>query len=73
MRGIKKFSDEISLEDGGLDAGLTILSAVTPRGVELTLEEIAFVCGCGKQDIWHIENRAKKKLRDEFQKRGLKL
>lgn len=72
MRGIKKFSDEISLEDGGLDAGLMVLSAITPEGVERTLEEIAFVCGCYKQDIWHIEARAKRKIKAEFEKRGIR-
>ena len=71
MRGIKKFSDEITLEDGGLDAGLMVLSAVTPRGVERSLEEIAFVCGCNRQDIWHIENRAKRKIKAELEKRGI--
>jgi hypothetical protein len=71
MRGIKKFSDEISLEDGGLDAGLLVLSAVTPPGVEWTQEEIAFVCGCNRQDIHHIEHRARKKIKAEFEKRGI--
>jgi hypothetical protein len=71
MRGYKKFSDEISLEDGGLDAGLMLLSAITPEGVERAHAEIAFVCGCNHQDIWHIENRAKKKLKAEFKKRGI--
>ena len=71
MRGIKKFPDEIILEDGNLDAGLLLLSAAAPSGVTRTHEEIAFVCGCYKQDIWHIENRAKKKLKAEFEKRGL--
>jgi hypothetical protein len=70
MRGYKKIQDEITFEDGGLDAGLLVLSAINP-GVELTLEEIAFVCGVNKQDIWHIENRAKRKLRAEFEKRGI--
>lgn len=71
MRGIKKFPDEIKLEDGGLDAGLMILSAVTPPGVERTLAEIAFVCGCNRQDIFHIERRAKQKMKAEFEKRGI--
>ncbi len=71
MRGIKKFSDKIDLADGGLDAGLPVLSAVTLPGVELSLEEIAFVCGCSKQDIRHIENRAKRKIKTEFERRGI--
>lgn len=71
MRGIKKHSDEISLEDGGLDAGLMILFALTPPGQERSLAEIAYVCGCNKQDIWHIENRAKRKIKIELEKRGI--
>lgn len=71
MRGVKKFSDEIIFEDGGLDVGLTMLAAYMPPGIELTCEEIAFVCGCNKQDIWHIENRAKRKLKAEFERRGI--
>lgn len=69
MRGFKKFKDELSLEDGGLDAGLTVLSAITPRGVERTLADIAYVCGCNPQDIYHIEKRALKKIKAEFEKR----
>lgn len=65
----RKYSDEISMEDGGVDAGLLILSAVADR--ELTLEEIAFVCGCSKQHIWHIEAKAKRKIKAEFEKRGI--
>ena len=72
-RGYKKIQDEISMEDGGIDAGLTILAAVTPPGVELTLEEIATVCGVNRQDIWHIENRAKKKIKAEFERRGISI
>lgn len=71
MRGAKKFSDEISLIDGGLDAGLTLLAAATPTGVEMSLDEIAFVCGCSRQDIWHIEHRARRKLKAEFERRGI--
>ena len=71
MRGIKKFSDNEDMTDGGLDAGLTLLLAATPRGIERTSAEIAFVCGCNHQDIWHIENRAKKKIKAEFERRGL--
>lgn len=69
MRGVKKFDDNINLEDGGLDAGLLLLS-ISNLG-ELSLRDIAFVCGCNPQDIWHIENRAKKKLKTEFEKKGI--
>lgn len=71
MRGVKKFSDEMDLADGGLDAGLLVLSAVTPPGVELSLQEIAEVCGCNKQDIYHIERRAIRKIKAEFERRGI--
>lgn len=71
MRGIKKFSDEEEMTDGGLDAGLTLLLSATPRGVERTHAEIAFVCGCNHQDIWHIEARAKKKIKAELNRRGI--
>lgn len=72
-RGYKKFSDETEMVDGGLDAGLTLLSLATPEGVERTHAEIAFVCGCNHQDIWHIERRAKAKIKAELERRGLRL
>lgn len=71
MRGIKKFSDETDLTDGGLDAGLLVLSHVAPPGVEFSLREIAEVCGCSWQDIWHIERRAMRKIKAEYERRGL--
>lgn len=49
--------------DGSVEAGLLLLSLVTPRGVCLTQEEIAFVCGCTRGNIWDIEKRAMRKLR----------
>jgi len=73
MRGIKKFKDELDLTDGGLDIGLILLSAFTPNGVERTHAEIAFVCGCNRQDIWHIEQRALKKIKAELERRGVRL
>lgn len=51
------------IEDGSIDAGLLVLLAETPPGIELSAEEIAFVCGCSRACIWQIENRAMKKLR----------
>jgi len=50
-------------KDGSIDAGLLMLSLVTPRGVCLTQEEIAFVCGCSRGNIWLIEKQAMEKLR----------
>lgn len=59
------------IEDGGIDAGLVTLEALFPDGAELSLREIAKVCGCRMQNIWYIEQRALKKLRKEFEERGL--
>lgn len=50
-------------KDGSVEAGLLLLSLVTPRGVCRTQEEIAFVCGCSRGNIWDIEKRAMRKLR----------
>ncbi len=58
-----RFAPEELLHDGGIDAGLYLLSLVTPRGVELTQEEIAEVCGCSRALIYLIEKRAIKKLK----------
>lgn len=51
------------LVDGSFEAGLYLLSLVTPRGVELSVEEIAEVCGCSKGKIWRIESNAMRKLK----------
>jgi DNA-directed RNA polymerase sigma subunit (sigma70/sigma32) len=58
-------------EDGSIDAGLLLLSLVTPPGHERTLEEIAIACGYLRQKIYYIEQQALKKLRVEFERRGL--
>lgn len=50
------------LQDGSIDAGLFLLSAITPRGVELTQREIAFVCGCSPGYIYWLEKSAIKKI-----------
>jgi hypothetical protein len=54
--------------DGSVDAGLLMLLALTPRGMTRTHEEIAFVCGCSKGYIWHVEKRARLKMRKEFER-----
>jgi hypothetical protein len=51
------------VRDGSIEAGLLLLSMVTPRGVELTQTEIAFVCGCSRGLIYLIEKAATRKLR----------
>jgi DNA-binding XRE family transcriptional regulator len=56
-------SPESGLSDGSVDAGLAVLLAVTPRGVTYTQEEIAFVCGCSRANIYSIEKRAMQKLK----------
>jgi len=60
---------EIKPPDGSIDAGLSLLLAVTPRGHTRTAEEIAFVCGCSMQNIQQIEYRAMSKLRQAFASR----
>jgi hypothetical protein len=49
------------LRDGGIDAGLFLLELVTLRGMELTQEEIAFVCGCSRGYIFLLEKSAREK------------
>lgn len=49
--------------DGSIDAGLWLLERVIPRGVILTQDEIAYVCGCSRGYIWLLEKSAKEKLR----------
>lgn len=60
------------LQDGGIDVGLTLLLAVTPRGVTRTHGEIAYVCGCTRNAIWIIEQRALRKLRHPLRSQRLK-
>ncbi len=62
---------ENKLLDGSIDAGLFILEAITPRGVTLTQEEIAYVCGCSKGYIWLLEKQALQKLRKSPEARRL--
>jgi hypothetical protein len=59
------------LEDGGIDAGLFLLSLITPRGMVLTQAEIAYVCGCSKANIYLLEKAAKEKLRQSLERRGI--
>lgn len=59
------------LDDGGVDAGLSLLELAIPAGVELTQAEIAYVCGCSRAYIYYLERKAMKKLRRAFERRGL--
>lgn len=61
------------LFDGGLDAGLILLSAQTAEGQIRTLKEIAYVCGTSWQNISNIEQRALKKMRAEMARRNITL
>lgn len=54
------------LKDGSIDAGLYLLCLATPRGIERSQKEIAFVCGCTMQNIQAIEYKALRKLRAAF-------
>ena len=58
----KKPKGKKEIRDGTVDAGLLLLLLMTPKGVELTTEEIAFVCGCSVQRIRQIQMNALKKL-----------
>jgi hypothetical protein len=57
-------------QDGSIEAGLLLLSMVTPRGVELTQTEIAHVCGCSRGLIYLIEKSAVHKLRRQEHRFG---
>lgn len=52
--------------DGSIDAGLYVLSLITPRGIELGREEIAEVCGCNQSYIRAVEQKAMAKLKRKF-------
>lgn len=51
------------MKDGSIDAGLLLLTMILPRGVELSLPEIAYVCGCSPTIIKRLESSALRKLR----------
>lgn len=52
-----------------IDLGLAVLGAIVPPGVELTLEEIGVVCGCSKESVRLIQNRALKRIRKRLYNR----
>jgi DNA-directed RNA polymerase sigma subunit (sigma70/sigma32) len=63
---------EVEITDGSIDAGLHLLAMMPVDLVErLSLAEIAEVCGCTRGNIWHIEQAALRKVRREFERRGL--
>lgn len=62
---------QTEIKDGSVEAGLLLLLQATPRGIERTQAEIAFVCGCSLQNIQAIEHRALKKIKAEFERRRI--
>lgn len=54
--------------DGSIDAGLFLLKS--KHGRPLSLDEIAFVCGCSRSTIWMIEKRAMYKVKKKIQDLG---
>lgn len=53
-------------KSSGIDLGLAVISAITPPGHQWTLQDIAEVCGCHKNNIYLIERKALQKLRRRF-------
>ena len=58
------------LADGSIDAGLYLLSLAAPRDIELSLADIAFVCGCSPTVIKRLEASAIRKLKRRFKNDG---
>jgi hypothetical protein len=56
--------------DGSIDAGLHLLT-LARAGRTYSHREIGFVCGCSWQLIWQIEQRALRKLKAAFERRGI--
>ncbi|HEY9282349.1 MAG TPA: hypothetical protein VIP46_02745 [Pyrinomonadaceae bacterium] len=52
------------MEDGGIDAGLLVLSLyVAQTGRQFSYREIAFVCGWDRSSVYLLEKRAIDKLK----------
>lgn len=60
------------IEDGSIEAGLYLLSLITPRGVTLTQAQIADACGCSRGLIYLIEREALRKLKAALGRRGFR-
>lgn len=58
-------------KDGTIEAGLFVLEQLSYPGVEWELDEIAIACGTSRQHIFYFQEQAKKKIRLEFERRGL--
>lgn len=59
--------EDSQLRDGSIDAGLSVLLELTPRGDGWTQAEIAIVCGCSKGYIYYLERRGMEKLKTRFE------
>lgn len=72
--GGRLFSLPLSeIKDGGIDAGLILLTYWCNEhpGVTLTRDQIAFVCGCSDSFIYALQERALRKL-NKFHARKLR-
>lgn len=54
----------VKARNADIDLGLAILSAVTQPGERRSLREIAAYCGCSRNYVWLLEQRALRKLRN---------
>ena len=58
------------IEDGSIDAGLLVLSVLFPDGCPYSHEQIAFICGCHRSNIWHYEKKGLSKLKEALKRKG---
>jgi hypothetical protein len=54
--------------DGTMEAGLYVLAQVARPNQVFTHREIAKACGCSWQNIWLIEKRALRKVRERLRR-----
>jgi DNA-directed RNA polymerase sigma subunit (sigma70/sigma32) len=63
--------DLSQIEDGSIDAGLFVLSVLFPEGCPYSQEQIAFICGCSRSNIWQYEKNGLRKIKAKFKSKGL--
>jgi len=56
--------------DGSIDAGLLMINLLFPDGCPYSYEEIGFICGCSRSNIWQYEQNGLKKIKRVFEKIG---
>lgn len=68
MTELQKFSKRMnkSIRDDRIDKGLDYLCSIQKPGETFTLEEIAEVCGCSRQNIHNIQASGMRKIRKQF-------